>query len=56
MNSPPIFGFQSFSGWIGMFTGGYDLGFDPWPNKLKTGVDLGFEAFFNSLPSDSKSG
>ena len=20
-----------FSGWIGMFTGGYNLGFDPWP-------------------------
>ena len=22
-----------FSGWIGMFTGGYDLAFDPWPHS-----------------------
>ena len=34
----PFWGFRCtthfrtyFSGWIGMFTGGYDLDFDPWP-------------------------
>ena len=30
VNSPPILGPIC---WIGMFTGGYDLGFDPWPFK-----------------------
>ena len=34
LDSPPILEPNYCSGWIGMFTGGYDLDFDPWPGVL----------------------
>ena len=37
-----------FSGWIGRFTGGYDLGFGPWPYEIKRNNDISFFFFFFS--------